>query len=202
MKKIISLCLLVVVSAATAAAKTPAKAKTVAGHRTNTQIIDFILDIEEKTVLPGAEAMPEEKYDFAPTGDAFKGVRTFAEQVRHVAADNWMLGAGILGEKPPIELGPGEFGNANAKTKAEIVADLKASFNYMRRAAAASDDGNIPIPTPGLSPWPEGTATRLGLAIEDMVHTFDHYGQMVEYLRMNGIVPPRSRGNQDMESAK
>jgi hypothetical protein len=63
----------------------------------------------------------------------------------------------------------------------------------MHRAAAAIDDANSPIPTPKISPWPEGTATRLGVAIEDCVHTWDHYGQLVEYLRMNGVVPPASR---------
>src|SRR5437879_6066554 len=159
MKNFMTLCLLIVVCGSPAAAKTNQAVK----HRSNPQIIMFILDLQEKTVLDAAEAMPEEKYDFVPTGDGFHGVRTFAEQVRHIAADNWMLGAGMLGEKSPVELGPGEFGNANAKTKSEIIRDLKASFAYMRRAAATSNDGNVSVPTPGLSPWPEGTATRLGL---------------------------------------
>ncbi len=83
-----------------------------------------------------------------------------------------------------------------------LIADLKASFAHMHRAAAASDDGNVPIRTPGISPWPDGTATRLGVAIEDMVHTWDHYGQLVEYLRMNGIVPPESRGKPPVGSGK
>jgi hypothetical protein len=77
--------------------------------------------------------------------------------------------------------------------KPEILAYLKESFAYMRRAAALVDQANAVIPTPSISPWPKGTATRLGVAIEDCVHTWDHYGQLVEYLRMNGIVPPESR---------
>ena len=70
---------------------------------------------------------------------------------------------------------------------------LKGSFTYMHRAARSIDDENIPIPTPPISPWPKGTATRLGVALEDCVHTWDHYGQLVEYLRMSGIIPPESR---------
>jgi hypothetical protein len=161
--------------------------------RTNAQIIDFILNFQEQRLLAVADTMPAEKYDFAPTAGEFKGVRTFAEQLKHIAADNYLLGAGILGEKSPSDTGTGERGSAAIKSKPEIIAYLKDSFAYMQRAAAAIDDAKTPIPTPEISPWPEGTATRLGVAIEDCVHTWDHYGQLVEYLRMNGIVPPASR---------
>ena len=162
-------------------------------HRTNTQIIDFILSFQEQRIVDVAEAMPAEKYSYAPTRGEFRGVRTFAEQLKHIAADNYLLGAGILGEKPPGEVGTGESGSNAVRSKLEIVAYLKASFAYMHRAAASIDDAKAPIPTPKISPWPEDTATRLGVAIEDCVHTWDHYGQLVEYLRMNGIVPPASR---------
>jgi hypothetical protein len=66
-------------------------------------------------------------------------------------------------------------------------------MKFMHRAAASIDDANRPIQTPEISPWPDGTATRLGVAIEDCVHTWDHYGQLVEYLRMNSIIPPGSK---------
>lgn len=160
-------------------------------HRTDTQIVDFILGVEERSVLAAAEAMPAEKYSFAPAKGDFKGVRTFAEQLKHIAADNYMLGAGIIGEKPPVDVGADEAGAPGVRTKPEIIAYLKDSFAYMHRAAAAIDSNNAPIPTPDISPWPAGTATRLGVAIEDCVHTYDHYGQIVEYLRMNGIAPPK-----------
>jgi hypothetical protein len=163
-------------------------------NRTNTQILDFILDLQEKQIVEVAEAMPAEMYDFAPTAGEFKGVRTFAEQLKHIAADNYLLGAGILGENPPGDVNDDERGSASVKTKPQIVAYLKDSFAYMHRAAAAIDDAKAPIPTPHISPWPAGTATRLGVAIEDCVHTWDHLGQLVEYLRMNGIVPPGSAG--------
>jgi hypothetical protein len=165
-------------------------------HRSNVQIINFILMEQERRVLDVAAAMPGNKYSFVPAHGAFAGVRTFGEQLKHIAADNYLLGAGILGEKPPVDVGSGEKGSAAVRSKAEIISYLKASFAYMRKAAEAIDDSNSAIPTPVISPWPDGTATRLGIAIEDCVHTYDHYGQLVEYLRMNGIVPPASRKQQ------
>jgi DinB superfamily len=162
-------------------------------HRSNTQILDYIISLQEKRILEVAEVMPAAKYAFAPTQGEFKGVHTFAEQLKHIAADNYLLGAGILGEKAPVDVGRGESGSTALRTKLEIIAYVRASFTYMHRAAASLDDANAPIPTPAISPWPRGTATRLGVAVEDCLHTWDHYGQLVEYLRMNGIVPPESR---------
>jgi len=170
-----------------------AQSADAAAHRSNTQIINFILDFQEQRILGAAEIMPAEKFSFAPTAGAFKGVRTFAEELKHIAADNFMLGAGILGEQPPVDVGVRESGADNLRTKPEIIAYLKESFAYMHRAAASIDDTNHPIPTPDISPWPAGTATRIGVAIEDCVHTWDHYGQLVEYLRMNNIIPPGSK---------
>ena len=169
-----------------------AQKPSVQAGRTNTQIIDFILGFQEKRIVELAEAMPADKYDFAPTTGEFRGVRTFGEQLKHIAADHYLLGAGILGENPPSDVTNDERGSASVHTKAEIIAYLKDSFAYMHRAAAVIDEAKKPIPTPAISPWPAGTATRLGVAIEDCVHTWDHYGQLVEYLRMNGIVPPGS----------
>jgi hypothetical protein len=182
----------IVVSFFTLTAGCPAQTSAQA-PRSNTQIIDFILTFQEKRVLDVAESMPAKKYDFAPSTGEFKGVRTFAEQLKHLAADNFLLGAGILGEKPPHDVGKDERGATSVRTKVEIIAYVRDSFAYMHRAARAIDNAKTPIPTPSISPWPEGTATRLGVAIEDCVHTWDHYGQLVVYLRMNGIVPPASR---------
>ncbi len=162
-------------------------------RRTNAQIVDYILSIQERRVVEIAELIPESKYSFTPRGDGFASVRTFGEQLRHIAADNYLLGAGMLLEKPPVDVGPGEDGSLGAHTKAQIVDYLKNSFAYMHRAVAAIDDANEVIPTPHFALWPRATATRLGLALEDCVHTWDHYGQLVEYLRMNNIVPPESR---------
>ena len=137
--------------------------------------------------------MPDDKYDFAPSASMgeFKGVRTFAQQVKHVAAVNYILGRSHSQEKPPVELG-GESGPDNIKTKADIVKFLKDSFVYAHKALKSINDQNI-VGTVK-SPFGDNQATRAGLALFFVAHPFDHYGQMVEYLRMNGIVPPASRG--------
>lgn len=159
-------------------------------HQSLAQVMDRSVTGVEGEFVPAAEAMPEDKYSFAPTAGEFKGVRTFAQQVKHVAAVNYLVGASILGEKPPVELG-GESGPDSIKTKADIVKFLKDSFAYAHRAAKSLNDGNIL--TPIKSPFGEGTTTRLGMATLIVGHCFDHYGQMAEYLRMNNIVPPASR---------
>ena len=162
----------------------PAESPTVA------QALSQSVTIVENEFVPAAEAMPEDKYAFAPTGGEFKGVRTFAQQVKHVAAVNYILGASILGEKPPVELG-GENGPDSVKTKAEVVKFLKDSFVYFHKAVASVNSGNLL--TPIKNPFGENMVTRLWIATLNVGHCFDHYGQMAEYLRMNSIIPPASR---------
>ena len=141
--------------------------------------------------LPMADAMPEDKYGFAPSNGDFKGVRTFAEQLKHVAASNFFFASSILGEKPPEDVGENEAGPASVKTKAQILKYLNSSFAYVQKAAATIDDKNVVSPIK--NPFGEGNATRLSMTTLIIGHCFDHYGQMVEYLRMNGIVPPASQ---------
>jgi hypothetical protein len=162
----------------------PADSATVA------QVLDQSVTGVEGEFVPAAEAMPEDKYSFAPTGGEFKGVRTFAQQVKHVAAVNYILGASILGEKPPVELG-GENGPDSIKTKADVVKFLKASFAYFHKAVASINAGNLTAPIK--NPFGEEMVSRLWIAILNVGHCFDHYGQMAEYLRMNSIIPPASR---------
>jgi hypothetical protein len=158
----------------------------------SSQVIDYWVTLEEKRLVEVADAMPADKYPFAPTNGEFNSVRTFAQQLKHTAADNYMLGAAILGEKPPADVGD-ETGPDSLRTKPDVIRYLKDSFAYLHKAVAKIGDLNMPIESPPISPMPKGTATRLGLAVEVLMHTFDHYGQLVEYLRMNGIVPPASR---------
>lgn len=157
---------------------------------TTTQVLDKSIFNMEGEFVPAAEAMPEEKYSFAPTSGEFKGVRTFAVQVKHVAAVNYIVAAAILGEKVPIDLS-GEDGQASMTSKADIVKFLKDSFAYVHKAIATINDSNSVTPTK--SAFGDGTSTRLSMGILLVAHGFDHYGQMVEYLRMNGIIPPASR---------
>jgi uncharacterized damage-inducible protein DinB len=144
----------------------------------------------ESEFVPLADAMPEAKYDFAPTEGEFKGVRNFESQVKHVAAANYLIFSAVLGEKPPVDTG-GENGPDNIKTKAQIMQFLKDSFAYGHKAVASINEKNAVEPIK--SPFGSGMTTRLALTTLTIGHCFDHYGQMVEYARMNGIIPPASR---------
>jgi hypothetical protein len=155
------------------------------------QVFDRNLTNTEKEVVSAAAAMPDDKFSFAPTQGEFKGVRTFAQQIKHIAAVNYMLGGGILGEKPPVEV-KSENGPENMTSKADIVKYLKDSFAYAHKAANSITEANVLEQIQ--SPFGPNKTTRLSLTIIMLSHPFDHYGQMVEYLRMNGIIPPASRG--------
>jgi hypothetical protein len=159
-------------------------------HRTVTEILDHTVLNLEHDFVPAAEAMPEDKYAFAPTNGEFKGVRTFAQQIKHVAAVNYELGAAIMEEKPPVDIGD-ESGPASLTSKAEILKYLNDSFAYIHKAVQTINEKNLTETVK--SPFGESRVSRLGLATEVAAHGFDHYGQMVEYLRMNGIIPPASR---------
>ena len=142
--------------------------------------------------IGAAEAMPEDKYDWAPTQGEYKGVKTFAQEVKHVSAVNYILASAILGEKPPVEVGNPEMGPDTLKTKASMVQYMKDSFAYAHKAmnSITAQNGTRFVK----SPFGQGPdMTPIGIATILAFHSMDHYGQMVEYLRMNGIVPPASR---------
>ncbi len=178
-------CLLLFTVAATAQAAKPKDEP-----RTLAQVLDAAATTMEHEFVPAAEAMPEDKYSYAPTSGEFKGVRTFAQQVKHVAAVNYILGAAILQEKPPVEIG-GESGPESMTTKADIVKYLKDSFAYAHKAISSINEKNALEPVK--APFGPGNMTRVAMAGIVTSHGFDHYGQMVVYLRSNGIVPPASR---------
>ena len=155
-------------------------------------LIDREISAIEKQIVDAAEAMPEDKFNFSPgslnlPGADYKGVRTFALQVRHIAASNYALWSPLTGDKFPQDFMGGN-GPENLKTKAEIMKFLKDSFALGHKAAATLTAENMLQPAPG------GNSPRLHRANFGVAHAYDHYGQMVEYLRMNGIVPPASRG--------
>jgi len=165
----------------------PASPPTVAS------VVDREISYVEKEVVEAAEAMPEEKFNFSPEslnipGSSYKDVRTFSVQVKHIGASNYFIWSPLTGEKLPDGLKDGE-GPPNLKTKAEILRFLKESFALGHRAAATLTSENM------LQTAEKSKSTRLRLATFGVSHAFDHYGQMVEYLRMNGIIPPASRGN-------
>jgi uncharacterized damage-inducible protein DinB len=165
-------------------------AKTKDERRTVTELLQRNVSNFEHEFVPAVDAMPADKFDFAPTNGEFKGARTFGQQVKHVAAVNYELAAALLEQKPPVDIGD-ESGPASITSKDDILKYLKDSFEYVHKAIATVSDSNLTGTVK--SPFGEGAVSRLGLAMSVPSHGFDHYGQMVVYLRMNGIVPPASR---------
>ena len=178
-----------------AAANTPQAQQSQQSPPTIASAVDREISNIEKQILEVAEAMPEDKFNFSPEnlnipGSEYKGVRSFSVQVKHVAASNYFLWSPLTGDRLPEGLKDGN-GPENLKTKADIIKFLKDSFALGHKAAATLTTQNM------LQNAENSKSTRLHLAIFGVAHAFDHYGQMVEYLRMNGIVPPASRGKSD-----
>ncbi len=148
------------------------------------QVFDKILSGEEGEFVGVAEAMPADKFNFAPSSSMGKydGVRTFAAEIKHVteANYNFFRGWNIPGAKTRGEI-------EGLKSRDEILAALKESFQYEHAAFATITLQNAFVNMDGKG------STRVGTAAYALTHTNDHYGQMVEYLRMNGEIPPASR---------
>jgi hypothetical protein len=163
-----------------------------AADMTVAKLFDSQLSGVESEIMPLMKEVPEAVYGFAPKQGAFTKVRTFGEQAKHVATVNYMVAAAALGEKPPVDLGQGENGPANIKSKDEIVKFLADSFAYAHKAMNSLTAKNqldmVKAPFQGAPDM-----ARAGVANIAIGHVFDHYGQMVVYARMNNIVPPASR---------
>jgi uncharacterized damage-inducible protein DinB len=152
------------------------------------QAQEELLNLFEQEFMGVAKAMPADKYSFAPasTGGAkFDGVRTFAKEVSHVTLANYYFASTILGEKMPVD------GKAigGLTSKDDLLKAAAASFDYAHKALAAITPENAYVSIEGV----DGLHTRSVIASFISAHGYDHYGQMVEYLRMNGIVPPGSK---------
>jgi hypothetical protein len=178
-----------VIAGASGSQKSPQPAPTTAS------VIDRDISAIEKQIVDASEAMPEDKFNFTPEalnipGADYKGVRSFAVEIKHIAASNWFIWSPLTGDKLPEGLKDGN-GPANLQTKADIIKFLKDSFALGHKAAATLTTENM-LQLPGNS-----KSTRLHLAEFGVAHAYDHYGQVIEYLRMNGIVPPASRSKSE-----
>ena len=143
------------------------------------------LQFAEGNFLGVAEAMPEDKYSYIPAGGNFDGVRSFGEQVKHVACAQFAFFNEFEGKKPPDDCEKG--GHDPAKSKAELIKYLKDSFDYSNRVLATLTANNALDRVEGRYAGPN---TKLGISVIAVWHITDHYGQLVAYLRLNGIVPP------------
>ena len=156
-------------------------------------VVDRQVSSYERNLVGVAEAMPEDKYNFTPASlnipnGAFGDVRTFAQLVKHTATANYFFWGAVSGEKPPDSI-TGPNGPEELKTKADIVKFLKDSFAVGHRAAKGLTEANAFEQVQFL----QFKGPKLGMATNAVIHCADEYGQMVEYLRMNGVVPPASR---------
>ncbi len=179
----------VIILAALLSVGVPAFAQKSAGVRKSIpDSLDYMWKQIEMDFTSLAEAMPEAKWTFKPSQGAFKDVRTFAEQVKHVACSNEGWAKQINGNGPiPLHC---DTGGANpAKTKAEIVDYLTRSFQMLEAEIVATNADNLLQRAAG----PYAGSNRLEAVNAAVWHTMDHYGQLVLYLRMNGIIPPTSR---------
>jgi hypothetical protein len=158
--------------------------------------LDSQLTLVEHQLVPAAEAMPADKYDFAPPGSNFTGVRTFALEVRHLATANFVVYSAILGQDPPsgVNVNGAANGPDNLQTRDQILQYLRNSIALGHRAMASLNDSNALAPLEHSPIAIPSVNTRVALAVFSFSHAMDHYGQMVEYLRMNGIIPPASAG--------
>jgi hypothetical protein len=151
-------------------------------------VLDRRLSAVEHDLVPAVEAMPEDKFTYVPTTGEYKGVNNFAQMVKHIASANFFYFGGFAPEKPPASAS-GETGPASMTSKTDIIKFLRDSFAYAHKAVANINDDNALAEVGGHY----GTGTRLGLSVGAIAHCMDHYGQLVEYLRLNGIIPPASR---------
>ena len=149
-------------------------------EQTLAEAFDGQVSMIEREVLGLAQKMPADKYGFAPaTGTppagTFDGVRTFGLQVRHAATVMYQLSAQILGEPNPVDMGTDENGANALRTKDQIVKYFQDAIAYAHKAMR--------------SITPQNQAARVGPAAFMGAHTYDHYGQMVVYARLNGVTP-------------
>jgi len=155
---------------------------------------DAALSSFEEQFVGLAKAMPAEKYSFAPSAAIFaasqktdylspdnKGVRNFGQMVAHVAQANYFYGGMLSGLKPDTDV----KAIGNLTDKDQITMALEKSFAFVHQAMGTLTADNAFQSV-------RGEQTRASVAAGVIAHGFDHYGQLAEYLRMNGIVPPAS----------
>ena len=195
-RKMIAMCALAVCCAIGIQAQTgEASGKAQAVMIDPAKSFDALLNIFEGEMMGVVKEMPAEKYNFAPSQTIFqesqktdylspnnKGVRTFGQMVGHVAQANYSLASAISGMKPDADVKA--IGNLTDKDK--LVAALQGSFDFAHKAIGT-------LTTQNAFEKVRGEQTRASMAGFIVAHGFDHYGQLVEYLRMNGMIPPASQ---------
>ncbi len=132
-------------------------------------------------VVKVAEVVPEDKYDYKPTPE----VRSFRDQFVHLVGENYMFMGFVAGEKssPPQSL----------KTREEIVKALNDSYDYGDKILAGLTDEKATESVPAFRGQP---LPKWAIVMANLMDNMDHYGNLVVYMRVNGITPPRSAAQQ------
>jgi uncharacterized damage-inducible protein DinB len=144
----------------------------------------------EGDIVSTAEAMPEDKFNFTPEtldikNSNFKGVRTFAGQVMHLATDNILIWSAITGDPVRADIADVN-GPKSIRTKNDVLKYLKSSFDLGRKAISMVTEKNAME----MIEFRGRNLSKLDLAFYALTHANEHYGQMVVYLRICGITPP------------
>ncbi|HKR66688.1 MAG TPA: DinB family protein [Thermoanaerobaculia bacterium] len=173
--KVLRLSFLALILPTLAFAKTPLPVKP-AGF--NAEFVANLDEVQEK-IITLAEATPQEAFAWRPAS----GVRSISEVYMHIAGGNYFL-ATFVGVKPP------KMADDLEKTvtkKADVIAELKRSFEHLRKAALSAKDLEHPVKMFG------NQTTYRGVLMTMLSHLHEHLGQSIAYARMNGVVPPWSR---------
>ena len=202
MKRMVVAIALAVCCTTGAIAQTDGTQKSSAAVIEPSKSFDAMLSLFEKEFMGAAKTMPAEKYGFAPSAAIFvqsqktdylspdnKGVRTFAEEVKHVAQANYFFASSLSGMKPDVDV----KAIADMKDKEQIVAAAQGSFDFSHKAMATLTAQNAFESVADKVKFLGPDASRALVAGFLVAHGFDHYGQMAEYLRMNGLIPPASQ---------
>ena len=157
--------------------------------------LEALLKIYEDEIAGAAKAMPADKYSFAPSAAIFvpaqkvdylspndKGVKTFGQTVAHIAQANYYFFSTLGGAKPDVDM----KAMGDLTSKEDTVKALEGSFAYAHKQLATLTAANAFASV-------KDDQTKTSMAAFGIAHMCDHYGQLVEYLRMNGIVPPASQ---------
>lgn len=176
-------CLLASVSTLATAQDMASKGPAIGTKVSPSATYDKLLTGMEKEFVDAVEAMPADKFDFSPSAGEFKGVRSFGGQVKHVAEANYYF------------FGGSDFSEADDKAKSDAIEKLTSKDDIIKALKDSFAQAHKFIGGITADNAFEMTAhgTRGGMAAFGISHMMDHYGQMVVYLRMNGIVPPASR---------
>ena len=144
-------------------------------------VLNSILSNAERSFVAVAEAMPASKFEFVPSGGNFKDARSFAGTIKHVIWANYFLAGKITGSNQPID-----------QKAIDLVTDRDRILQQLHESFAVAPKAIDSLTTGNMLDGGDGRASRLGSAAFLTAHTVAHCGELVEYLRMTGIAPPKT----------